>query len=110
MSTGILDESCSYVDHEKSFYLSDDQPPDFTLFQTGDGLYPRQKYYAETDRHGVIPPVPSPGILQARRRYERDAPEIFLIEPTSSYVGYVVELHSNLSSSPLTARRPSLQA
>jgi hypothetical protein len=93
MSTGILDEFCSYVDHEKSFYLSDDQPPTFTLFQTGDGLYPRQKYYLETDRHGVIPPVPNPRILQARRRYERDAPEIFLIEPTSSYVGYVVELH-----------------
>jgi hypothetical protein len=93
MSTGILDEFCSYVDHEKSFYFSDDQLPTFSVFQTGDGLYPRQKYYAETDRHGVIPPVPSPRVLQARRRYERDAPEIFLIEPTSSYVGYVVELH-----------------
>jgi hypothetical protein len=93
MSTGIVDEFCSYVDHEKSFYFSDDQPPTVTIIQTGDGLYPRLKYYAETDRHGVIPPAPSPRILQARRRYERDAPEIFLIEPTSSYVGYVVEIH-----------------
>ena len=110
MSTGILDEFCSYVDHEKSFYFSDDQPPTFTLFQTGDGLYPRQKYYAETDRHGVIPPVPSPRILQARRRYERDAPEIFLIEPTSSYIGYVVELHDQAVLSRSTARKPSSQA
>jgi hypothetical protein len=94
MSTDILDEFCSYVDHEKSFYFSDDQPPTFTAFQPGDGLYPRQKHYAETHRHGVIPPVPR--ILQARRRYERDAPEIFLIEPTSSYVGYVVELHDQV--------------
>ena len=92
MSTDILDEFCSYVDHEKSFYFSDDEPPNFTVFQAGDGLYPRQKYYAETDRHGVIPPGPSPRVLQAGRRYEHDAPEIFLVEPTSSYVGYVVEL------------------
>ena len=92
MSTDIIDEFCSYVDHEKSFYFSDDELPTFTVFQTGDGLHPRQKYYAETDRHGVVPPLPSPPILQARRRYEHDAPEIFLIEPTSSYIGYVVEL------------------
>ena len=92
VSTSLLDEFCSYVDHEKSFYFSDDKPPDFTLFEVGDGLYPRRKYHAVTDRHGVIPPVPNPGILQARRRYEHDAPEIFLTEPASSYVGYVVEL------------------
>jgi hypothetical protein len=92
MSTDILDEFCSYVDHEKSFYFSDDRPPAFTLFQAGDGLYPRRKYHAETDRHGVIPAAPPPRILQARRRYEHDAPEIFLIEPNSSYIGYVVEL------------------
>jgi hypothetical protein len=92
MSTDILDEFCSYVDHEKSFYLSDDSVPTFTVFQPGDGLYPRQKYHAETDRHGVVPPIPNPPIVQARRFYERDAPEIFLIEPTSSYVGYVVEM------------------
>ncbi len=92
MSTDILDEFCSYVEHEKSFYFSDDEPPTFTIFQAADGLYPRQKYSAETDRHGVVPPLPSPPILQARRRYAQDAPEIFLIEPTSSYLGYVVEL------------------
>lgn len=92
MSTDILDEFSAYVDREKSFYLSDDMPPTFILFQTGDGLYLRQKYYSETDRHGVIPPLPAPPILQARRRYTQDAPEIFLIEPASSYLGYVVEL------------------
>lgn len=92
MSTDILDEFCSYMDHEKSFYLSDDDVPTFTVFQPGDGLYPRQKYHAETDRHGVVPPIPNPPIIQAHRLYERDAPEVFVIEPTSSYVGYVVEL------------------
>lgn len=92
MSTGLLDEFCSYEDHEKSFYFSDGRPVNFTVFQTGDGLYPRRKFFNETDRHGVIPPIPSPPILQARRRYRRDAPEIFIIEPGSSYFGYVVEL------------------
>lgn len=92
MSTAILDEFCSYNDNEKSFYLSDDEPPSFSVFQSGDGLYPRAKYFAETDRHGVIPPVQEPLILQARRRYEQDAPEIFVIDPGSSYLGYVVEL------------------
>ncbi len=92
MSTDILDEFCSYLDHEKSFYLSDFAAPTFTVFQPGDGLYPRQRYYAETDRHGVIPPLSNPLILQAQRLYPQDAPEIFLIEPTSSYIGYVVEL------------------
>ncbi len=92
MSTAVLDEFCSYVANEKSFYLSDDGIPNLTVFQTGDGLYPRQKYFAETDRHGVVPPVSSPPIVQVRRRYERDAPEIFLVEPSSSYVGYVVEM------------------
>ena len=91
MSTAVLDEFCSYNDHEKSFYFSDDRPPTFTVFQTGDGLQPREKYFSETDRHGVIPPVQEPLILQARRRYERDAPEIFVIEPGGSYFGYVVE-------------------
>lgn len=92
MSMNILDEFCSYVDHEKSFYLSDDDVPTFTVFQPGDGLYPRQKYHAETDRHGVVPPIPNPPIVQAHRLYERDAPGVFVIEPTSSYIGYVVEL------------------
>lgn len=92
MSTAILDEFASYNDHEKSFYFTDGKPATFTLFQTADGLQPRKKYFTETDRHGVIPPVKDPGVLQAQRRYERDAPEIFIIEPHSSYFGYVVEL------------------
>lgn len=91
-STGILDEYCSYADHSKSFYFSDDRPPTGTFFEPGDGLYPRRQYQSETDRHGVIPPIPNPPILQATRRYRRDAPEIFMIEPGSPYAGYVVEL------------------
>jgi hypothetical protein len=92
MSTGLLDEFCSYIEHEKSFYLSDGAPADFTVFQTGDGLYPRLRYQNETDRHGVVAPIPNPPILQARRRYGKDAREIFIIEPNGSYTGYVVEL------------------
>lgn len=92
MSMDILDEFSSYLDREKSFYLSDGAPPTFTTFQVGDGLYPRQTYFAETDRHGVTPPRPNSPILPASRRYEKDAPEIFVIEPGSSYIGYVVEL------------------
>jgi len=94
MSTDILDEFSSYVDSDKSFYLSDDGVPDFITFQTGDGLYPRLKHYSETDRHGVLIPARSRPIVQASRRYPRDAPEIFIIEPSSSYLGYVVELGS----------------
>jgi hypothetical protein len=118
MSTGLLDEFCSYEDHEKSFYFSDDRPADFTVFQAGDGLYPRKKFFKETDRHGVIPPIPSPPILQARRRYQRDAPEIFVIEPGSSYFGYVVELEDKAvfitvdlgSSDPVGAELNILEA
>src|SRR5690606_32558543 len=95
MSTDILDEFCSYVDNEQSFYFSDEGVPDFVAFQTGDGLYPRLKHQAETDRHGVAIPVPSRPIVQASRRYARDSPEIFIIEPSSSYLGYVVELGSH---------------
>ena len=91
-STGILDEYSSYADHSKSFYFSDDRPPTGTFFEPGDGLYPRRQYQSETDRHGVIPPIPNPPILQATRRYRRDAPEIFMIEPGGPYAGYVVEL------------------
>lgn len=106
MSTSILDEFCSYAEHEKSFYLSDDAPPDFTVFQTGDGLYPRLRYYKETDRHGVVPPIPNPPILEARRRYERDAPEIFIIEPNSSYTGYAVELDDRVVFVTSTFKNP----
>jgi len=91
MSTDILDEFCSYVDNEKSFYMSDEGVPDFLTFQTGHGLYPRLKHYSETDRHGVVAPAPNGPIVQAYRRYPKDAPGIFIIEPSSSYLGYVVE-------------------
>lgn len=92
MSTDILDEYSAYLDHDKSFYLSDSRHPDFTVFQTGDGFYPRQKYYTETDRHGVIPPGRHSSIVPARRRYDQDMPAIFFVEPSSQYIGYVVEL------------------
>ncbi len=92
MSTDILDEFSSYVERDRSFYLSDDGVPDFITFQTGDGLYPRLKHYSETDRHGVVAPAPKGPIVQASRRYPKDAPGIFIIEPSSSYLGYVVEL------------------
>ena len=92
MSTDILDEFCSYVESDRSFYVSDDGVPDFITFQTGDGLYPRLKQHSETDRHGVVAPAPNGPIVQASRRYPKDAPGIFIIEPSSSYLGYVVEL------------------
>lgn len=92
MSTDILDEFCTYVESEKSFYLSDEGLPDFITFQTGDGLYPRLKHHSETDRHGVVAPTASSPIVQVSRRYPEDARGIFIIEPSSSYVGYVVEL------------------
>lgn len=92
MSTDILDEFCAYVESDKSFYLSDEGVPDFITFQTGDGLYPRLQHYSETDRHGVVAPVPNGPIVQAYRRYPKDAPGIFILEPSSSYLGYVVEL------------------
>ena len=92
VSTDILDEYCSYVESDRSFYLSDDGVPDFITFQTGDGLYPRLKQNSETDRHGVVAPVPNGPIVQASRRYTKDAAGIFIIEPSSSYLGYVVEL------------------
>jgi hypothetical protein len=91
MSTDILDEFCSYVESDRSFYFSDEGVPDFITFQTGDGLYPRLKHYSETDRHGVVAPAPNGPIVQAYRRYPKDAPGIFIIEPSSSYLGYVVE-------------------
>lgn len=92
ISTDILDEFNSYVDSDKSFYLSDDRLPDFINFQTGDGLYPRLKHCSETDRHGVLTPTQNRPIVQASRRFPRHAPEIFIIKPSNSYVGYVVEL------------------
>ena len=93
ISTDILDEFTSYADRQKSFYFSDDRPPDFVAFQTGDGLAARLKHYVETDPHGVAFPGRGAPILQVQRRYERDAPEIFLTAPNSSYIGCVVELN-----------------
>lgn len=92
ISTDILDEFCTYVENEMSFYLSDDGLQDFIAFQPGAGLDLRLKQYSETDRHGVVAPVASRAIVHASRRYPRDAPGIFIIEPSSSYRGYVVEL------------------
>ena len=92
MSTDILDEYSAYIDREKSFYFSDERPPDFITFQAGDGLGARLKFAIETDRHGVVLPVPNGPIVQVQRRYERDAPEIFITLPNSSYIGTVVEL------------------
>lgn len=90
-ATDVLDQFSTYIEKEKSFYLTDDAPAFLTIFQVGDGLQPRKKFSSETDRHGVIAPRPGRPVLQVRRRYNRDAPEIFIIEPTSSYIGYVVE-------------------
>ncbi|MEP9364359.1 hypothetical protein ABLE68_15435 [Nocardioides sp. CN2-186] len=92
MSTNILDEYTTYEDNEKSFYFSDDGPPNFVLFQTGDGYFEREKFFEETDRHGVEAPVPGRPMVQAKRRYNRDTPEIFVIESSASYIGYVVEV------------------
>lgn len=92
MSMDILDEFSSYLDHEKSFYLSDDAAPTFTVFQPGDGLFPRQKYSAETDHHGVVAPLPNSPILRATRRYKEDAPEIYVIDSGVSYFAYLVEI------------------
>lgn len=92
ITTGILDEYCAYAESEQSFYLSDDGIPDTIVFQPGDGLHTRQLYFDETDRHGVVSPPPNSAIIQVRRRYARDAPEIFVADFHSSYLGYVVEL------------------
>lgn len=92
ISMNLLDEYSAYTDSEKSFYLSDDYPPNSILFQPGDGFYSRQRYQADTDRHGVVTPPPEPAIVQVRRLYPRDAPEIFIGDPHGSYIGLVVEI------------------
>ena len=91
MSTDVLDEYATYLDHQRSFYLSDERPPHFTIFQVGDGLDSRLRFSAETDRHGVAPPG-STSIVQVQRRYARDTPEIFITVPNRAYAGYVVEV------------------
>lgn len=94
MTTNILDEYSAYEESEKSFYFSDQGTPNFVLFQACDGYFEREKYFEETDRHGVIAPVEGRPIVPVRRRYNRDAPEIFVTDPNSSLIGYVVELGS----------------
>lgn len=92
MSTNILDEYASYEDNEKSFYFSDDGPPTFVVFENGDGYFEREKFFEETDRHGVEAPVEGRPIVQAKRRYKRDTPEIFTVDSNASFIGYVVEV------------------
>ncbi|WP_448060805.1 hypothetical protein [Cellulomonas hominis] len=89
-STNILDEYTSYQENEKSFYFSDDGQPNLVVFEPGDGFFERQKYFDETDRHGVEAPVAGRPMLQAMRRYNRDAPEVFILD-SASFIGYVVE-------------------
>lgn len=96
MSTNILDEYTSYENNEKSFYFSDDGLPTFVVFEAGDGFFEREKYFEETDRHGVEAPVTGRPMVQARRRYRRDTPEIFIIDSTSSFIGYVVEVGTHM--------------
>lgn len=96
MSTNILDEYTSYEDNEKSFYLSDDGLPSFVVFEAGGGFLERETYFEETDRHGVEAPIEGRPMVQAKRRYNRDTPEIFIVDPTSSFIGYVVEVGTHL--------------
>ncbi|MCW2165030.1 hypothetical protein B0I12_002185 [Microbacterium hydrothermale] len=92
MSFSLLDEYSVYQRNEKSFYLSDDRAPDFVSFQVGDGLSVREEHYAQTDRHGVVIPVANGPIIEVKRRYEQDAPEVFVTVPNNSYIGAVIEL------------------
>ena len=95
MTTNILDEYSAYEDNKKSFYFSDDGMPTFTVFQAGDGFFEREKFFEETDRHGVEAPFEGRPMVQARRRYKRDTPEIFIVDSTPSFIGYVVEVGAN---------------
>lgn len=90
--TDILDEFSVYEASEKSFYVSDGPPPNFTLFQTGEALAPRAKYQLEVDMHGVVPPLEPKIIVPAWRRYRSDGPGIYMVDPRSPFRGYVVEL------------------
>lgn len=94
MTTNILDEYSTYEENEKSFYF-DNSVPAFTVFEVGDGYFEREKFFEETDRHGVEAPVEGRPMVQATRRYNRDAPEIFIVDPSPSFIGYVVEVGAN---------------
>lgn len=91
VSFSVLDDFSTYVQHEKSFYVSDLRLPTFTTSQIGSGFGPVLKFTKETDRHGVVAPVEGAPIVKVQRRYALDAPEIFITVPNSSYVGRVVE-------------------
>lgn len=111
MTTNILDEYSAYEDSKKSFYFSDDGMPTFTVFEAGDGFFEREKFFEETDRHGVEAPVEGRPMVQARRRYNRDTPEIFIIDSTPSFIGYVVEVGANeVFVSPDLGEEPSPDA
>jgi len=111
MSTNILDEYTSYKDNRESFYFSDDGLPSFVVFQAADGFFEREKFFEETDRHGVEAPVAGRPMVQATRRYNKDAPEIFIIESTTSFMGYVVEVESHaVFVSPDLSEEPSPDA
>lgn len=108
MTTNILDEYSAYEDSKKSFYFSDDGMPTFTVFQAGDGFFERDKFFEETDRHGVEAPVEGRPMVQARRRYNRDTPEIFTVDSTPSFIGYVVEVGAHqLFVSPDLGEEPA---
>ena len=111
MTTNILDEYSAYEDSKKSFYFSDDGMPTFTVFQAGDGFFEREKFFEETDRHGVQAPVEGRSMVQARRRYNRDTPEIFILDSTPSFIGYVVEVGTTqVFVSPDLGEEPSPDA
>lgn len=95
VSLSVLDEFSSYQEYGKSFYMSDDQPPDVMFFNPGDGLQERLRFATETDRHGVILPRGRQPIVQVQRRYDLDAPEIYIALPNTDFIGCVVELDSH---------------
>lgn len=90
--TDILDEFSVYEESGKSFYFSDGPQPSFVVFQTGEALGPRARYQLEVDMHGVVPPKEPWTIIPAWRRYRSDGPGIYMVEPSSPFQGYVVEL------------------
>lgn len=93
LSMGTLDAYSVYLSNDKSFYFSDDKPPTFTEIRPTTGAKLRQDFTVGIDRHGVLLPVPSKPTINVHRVYEKDAPEIYLIEKNnSSYIGFVIEL------------------